>query len=294
MQKLLMVVGMARSGTTLLAEKLHTIGVSIGEETHALVTPAIAQWCQSNAPVEELFRLSPRMKPYKHLQPKLEANRPRTPESLLWALAEGHREHVGYPLAGEKTPYHWKHAKRLLANHPNLHLIFCIRDPRDVIDSHFRVAWGRRCQYALAREWSIAANLAAKLVKTYPDRVKIHKHEAFLQQHETMLAEYQAWLGLGAVEGRKPLASFQAEESEWKGDAQKPPNPAKAFAWKRKSGQSIRYARYAAITHKQLKKIGYETSAAPLGKATLLRTLARASLFVENTAKRIVIPQPSS
>ncbi|MGB1697138.1 MAG: sulfotransferase [Thermoplasmatota archaeon] len=294
MDKLLMVVGMARSGTTLLAEKLHTIGVSIGEETHALVTPALDTWCRSDAPVEELFRLSPRMKPYRHLKDHLEENRPRSTDELLWALSEGHRQHVGYPLAGEKTPYHWKHAKRLLSQNPGLHVIFCIRDPRDVIDSHFRVAWGRRCQYALAREWALVSKLAAHLARTYPGRVRVHNHEAFLHDHERMLAAYKAWLDLGEVPNRKPLTSFQADEADWKGDARKPPNPDKAHAWKRRQGQALRYARYAAIAGKQLRTHGYETVRAPLGKTLMLRLLARGSLFIENTAKRIVISQASS
>lgn len=284
-----MVVGLARSGTTLLAQQLHSVGVSIGEETHVLVNPAVRAWCEGTAPASELFKVSPRLKPYRFLETQLEQKRPRSPRELLWALAEGHRDHVGYPLAGEKTPYHWKHVARLLREHPELQVIFCIRDVRDVIDSHFRVSWGRRSEYALAWEWNKAALLARRLANKFPDRVKVHQHEEFLLDPSGKLEDYRQWLGLAEQKSLLEITSFTEDESEWKQEATMAPNPKRAFAWKLSKGQTFRHNRYAVIAAAGLRALGYEAVSTTVARRTLLKSIAFIALASENLARNIVI-----
>jgi hypothetical protein len=303
-EPLVLVVGHPRSGTTLLAEQLARIGVSIGEETHCLSNPRLRAWASAErrAGLADFLASHKRMRPYLDCIEHIDDARIRAPEDLLWELATAYRMRTGARMAGEKTPDHWQAVRRLLKRSPGpVKVIWCIRDVRDVIDSMRRVPWSVVGPLVTAHRWKRQARLALRLVERHPDRVRLHIHEDFLVAPDATLAGYAAWLGLppghvtsaggaGSDDGSSATGqSFQTWESDWKAEATRPPDASKRFAWTRVKSSGILFWDVACVTWRVLERLGY-----PLPPVRARRrdrfvavTMATAAHLVQKSIARI-------
>lgn len=209
------VVGMPRSGTTLLRMRLAQSGVAIPPETHYLT-----RWCRgepgtglqpasgrsafermSTDPAFVNFALDP-----ADILNELE----RTPFSRrdvldvilhLWARREG------LPRAGEKTPGHYAHLDTLLSWFPDARVVFLVRDPRAVLHSIRDAYWWHGDVERTARRWAEASRVLR--AHEADQRVRPLSYERLAREPRTELRALWSWLDLAfddaVVEGIQPL-----------------------------------------------------------------------------------------
>lgn len=216
------IVGMQRSGTTLLRSILSThSNIAIAPETH-FINYFIARYDRDELSTSQAFlefwdsfHVHER---FKELD--LEASKVRDRilassdfsfrnvfETLLISYAEAQHK----PRFGEKTPHHWKHIGLLLEWFPESRILALCRDPRSICSSLLSVPWRdygpsdlkrlestalrrlRRIRKDAATWQNHADTLTARLGSE--SRVKLVHYEALVQSPEQTIREVCAFIG---------------------------------------------------------------------------------------------------
>ena len=152
-QRLLLISGMAHSGTTILQR-------------------AIKQHPHINGPVKES----------NFLVGKSNA-------SITFELAQFSKNYADASIIVEKTPIHLWFYESLREVLPDAQMIVIIRDGKDVIASQSE-RFGR--YYSITRganHWTDSAYKALALSLRYPDQVKIIRYENFVQEYRSTMSE---------------------------------------------------------------------------------------------------------
>jgi hypothetical protein len=165
-----------------------------------------------------------------------------TPRSMFAAILELYGRSRGRPFVGEKTPQHWRHAGRLLADFPGAQILWLIRDGRDVVRSLSESPWWRGGIEAAARLWRHSSESAAAASAEFPGRIQLVRYERLVDAPERALGEVMARLGLelepGQLDPARPSGVVLERSMPWKGRALEAIDPGRIGRW-REDGQTL-------------------------------------------------------
>jgi Sulfotransferase family len=196
------VVGVPRSGTTLLAAMLGAHPrLACGPETHFFqYLPADADGlCRGDdwprAAIDYLYSI-------QHVGESIPANygltrselaeamarkEPSVP-SILSGMVEIHAGRVGKPRWVEKTPDHMPHVAEIRRYYPDSPIIRIIRDPRDVVASLLAVSWGPSTALDAATLWRTFDERSARFFEADP-RCHTLRYEDLVRAPEPTLKD---------------------------------------------------------------------------------------------------------
>lgn len=164
------IVGMPRSGTTLLATILNSHPrVAISPETHFL-NYWVPQYAHLNVDTPKgfdrfwrAFLASDRFGLLNVDRAQVEARIRQAGETthavILAALLQEYAIKEGKDRWGEKTPWHFPYVDTLLKWYPKATIIYMFRDPRAVAASLLKVDWADRYVHVSASRWARSMRL---------------------------------------------------------------------------------------------------------------------------------------
>lgn len=239
------VVGMARSGTTLLRSVLDSHpGLAVAPETHFL-----NKWLPRFGPqgferddVVRAFWAAfaddvlfgqfgyDRERTLAHL---LDLD-DRSPRSIFVQLLRDYAALAGKPRLGEKTPPHAHKLDQLFEWFPDARVLWMIRDPRAVAASHlvFERRWAEGDVRKHAKRWVALSEKATRWERD--DRVRFVRYEDLVRDPDEQVAAISAFCRLPA---RDELVEREAppEGSFWDNGSLSPKGPISASnidAWR--------------------------------------------------------------
>jgi hypothetical protein len=251
------IVGVPRSGTTLLAASLAAHGrISCGPETHffrrlaqadeaALVDAA--SWPETAVSfISGIKHAGFKGHESKFLLEKYGIERPeiaaylqeREPgvTAVLAAVTETHMKRMGKVRWAEKTPDHLLHTELIRCYFPNAPIIRIVRDPRDAALSLTRVPWGA-ASFAEAllfwRKWDAAS---------YPffetdGRSHTIRFEDFVTRPQAELEKICAFIGEpfepGMLDTARTSRTVNSRNVPWKRKVGGPFDPSRTEVWRR-------------------------------------------------------------
>ncbi|MCY0877398.1 MAG: sulfotransferase [Firmicutes bacterium] len=291
------VVGMPRSGTTLLAGLLNAHScLAIGPETDYFnlvwkplerqgglaqwppIAETLALWFQKPTlralalPEELLLRYF-----YQLFREGALSHRLILATVLKYYAATQHK-----PYWGEKTPNHFMYVPAIKRIFPEAHVIAIVRDPRDVHLSLSQVPWNRGNAFNHALQWREYREVAARYRELYGERFLEVQFEALIQAPGKVLQEITARLGLAfepqMLERYQQKPLFDPRQEPWKRRAVAPIDPTNRGKW-RHTMTPDELAIFVAVCGRHLTALGYEAvSGATLNPLTTLRGLDVRSL----------------
>jgi hypothetical protein len=270
------VVGLPRSGTTLLTQMLaaHPRIAGGGGETHffkwlppdtsTLLDPA--RW--PGPATDYVCSLRPGKSPkvfelYGRTREEIHddlARRTPSVAAMLESLTEAYARAVGKPRWMEKSPGHLTRLPLLRRSFPEAHVIRIIRDPRDVALSLSRVPWSRD---------SVLANLyhVARRDRRYDaparrdPRLLTVRFEDLVSDPEAVLGRICEFIG-ERLEPGMVAPKDRPARSETTRKTLERPDPSRGAAWRREMSDADQRAA-AVICHEVLARHGYPGGVAP-------------------------------
>lgn len=295
------VVGMPRSGTTLLQSKLRQSGVSVLAETHWL-DKWFPRWLGDGRDADSgriPFERYARDESFERLELKtglVRATLETTDFSgrqVLATLLRLRAEGSELERAGEKTPAHFAHVDTILDWFPSAQVVFLMRDPRAVINSLRSAPWWHGDVQRSARRWAAAS----QILRSYEndDRVRPLVYERLVEDPAHQLRSLWQWLGL--PEGRDLIAGGARRTGGSEGlpveDPWRARNQARLMSsidmdslnrWQAELSRRDRLL-IEAVVYEELRLRGYESSS---GRHRAARwTRVRASRFRKSLHGRI-------
>lgn len=218
------VVGVPRSGTTVLAKKLAEVtGRVMVPETHFMpevwgklrhlnladevsATQAVTQF--------ELGRWFPDLGLEKGviLEQFLKSEDKNWP-TLFRCILDLHARCHGKRLLGEKTPGHYRHVSTLLDWYPDCRILFLLRDPRAVVASNIRAPFAPSFAWFSARRWSEV--ISVYQAHKHDPRVELLRYEDFVANPDVVLNDLAKQYGRDELKGSKRVAPV-APQTEWR------------------------------------------------------------------------------
>ena len=240
------VVGMPRSGTTLLSALLDAHSrIAITPETHFYTRCGGGQ--QGDGAVEEVWnrlRQQPGVQDMRLSEEEIErlwsqvqlVDRPG-PSDLLRALGSTYADRTGADAWGEKTPDHLAHVPTILRDFPRAAVLCIVRDPRDVWLSLRGMPWNEDSLPEAAWTWRRYAQKSTRWRETFPDRFREVRYEDLLDEPADLLREVTAWLGVSYEE--RMLRFHQQDDGPadtgrepWKAKTHRPIDPSNKEKWR--------------------------------------------------------------
>jgi len=244
-----LICGMARSGTTLVAERLacHP-DVWVSRETHffSMIGRYTADVLEHGDFADFEAGLRSMVTQYgcdiSEDELPLEALRAgwpfRNTTEAFFALVRGLSD--GSPVVGEKTPRHMEHVDQVLRESPTAKAVLCLRDPRAVYTSLAKVPWGSPEFDDFGDVWAAYAEEAHRLAQEYPARVRCLRYEDIVADVDAALAPTWEMLGLSAPTTVPAGAkTFSPENEPWKVGAAGPIQTRSLHAWKAELGTML-------------------------------------------------------
>ncbi|MFQ5517103.1 MAG: sulfotransferase [Acidimicrobiia bacterium] len=212
------VVGMGRSGTTLLRSliSMHPL-LQLAPETHFL---SYWMWRYRGADLSKEDDFGAFWSAFtgheRFALLELDADEVRrrilgegTPsfKSIFTTLLVSHARGHGKPGWGEKTPNHFQHVDQLFEWYPEARIVFTIRDPRGVVASWLRLErrWTQRPIDEIAASWRESIYEADRW--TGDRRVRIVRYEDLLRDADGELRSLFDFVGVDF-----PAAEFAARD----------------------------------------------------------------------------------
>jgi hypothetical protein len=265
------VVGVPRSGTTLLAAMLAAHSqLSCGPETHlfrylheddyhrlcdpaAWPEPAIDflfSMRHAGSSVPENYQVS-----RSELRQRLSADLPSV-RAVLSGLVEAHMERTGKMRWVEKTPNHIAHVFEIRKHFPESLVIKIVRDPRDVALSLLKVPWGPKTFDEGVEIWHMLETAAQPFFREDLLSCSV-RYEDLVLNPRRELDLICRFIG-EPFEARMLDTSRSALEvnmagEPWKRNAASPPDSRRVFAWK--DGLPFRHRVHAYVIAKSLIQI---------------------------------------
>jgi hypothetical protein len=240
------IVGMPRSGTTLLSAMLDAHSrIAITPETHFYTrcgseegenASVEAVWeCLAQQPGVQDMALSD--EEVERLWGRVRArSRPR-PADLLQALGATYAERSGAEVWGEKTPDHLVHVPTILRDFPRAAVLCIVRDPRDVCLSLRGLPWNEKSLPEAAWTWRRYAQKSTRWQETFPDRVRQVRYEDVLDRPADVLRTVVDWLGASFEEQmlhfhQQDDGPADPEREPWKEKTHRPVDPSNKEKWR--------------------------------------------------------------
>lgn len=245
------VVGVPRSGTTLLAAMLAAHSrLSCGPESgffDHLKNYAVPSLCDPRTwprpaidylysiktleqSVPENYGLS-----REQLELYLRARPPSVP-AILEALTEQFRGRVGKQRWVEKTPSHCVHVEAIRRYFPAAPILRIVRDPRDVALSLRKQTWGPQTLVESVWRWRAFEAVSGPFFQS--DRAaRTVRYEDLVLAPEAEMREICSVIGErfepGMLDTSQSIRQVNRINEEWKTKAGTPPDPSRVEAWKR-------------------------------------------------------------
>jgi len=214
------VVGMPRSGTTLLSSLLDAHpDLIIAPETHYFTR------CWTGAPIEDTadaermldrllrqpgvqdMELTPEEQ--RRIRKRVRDKTVPTHGDVLRVLLDIYAERSGAPTWGEKTPDHLRFVPEMVRQFPGAVFVAITRDPRDVCLSLRSMPWSRTTLPEQAWTWRTYASLTDRYRTDYQDRFYSLRYEDLVTDPEGCLRDVCAFLDMPFRE-----AMLQPQERE--------------------------------------------------------------------------------
>ena len=249
-QRPIFVVGVGRSGTTLLSAILDTHpDIAIGPESHYL-TYWIRAYRHLDVSRPDQFAAfwsdfisNNHFRRWAVSADSVRARIERQPvvsfRAIFAALLEEYRVACGKRRVGEKTPVHDLHMAQLLEWFPDAQIVYLLRDPRAVAASMVRVPWADPNIDVHARRWR--RSVAEVGARALDPRITIVRYEELVNRPAETLKVLCEFLGEQFREGMLspersggPLAGGEW----WKEEARGPITPGSVNRWRHELGET--------------------------------------------------------
>ncbi|MBV9494161.1 MAG: sulfotransferase [Acidobacteria bacterium] len=253
------VVGSSRSGTTLLS-------VLLDRHPRLCVTPETAfyndvapkLWWRSERRLRRVLETWRRLPELgldaESVVARVRGRRWRAGD-VLRAILELYAEKRGKPTAGEKTPQHLAHLRRIFRDFPEAKALCMLRDGRDVALSIAAMPWGVPLR-AAAQQWREAVQQMETIARNEPDRFRIVRYEKLAADPEGELRAIMMFLGeqfdARQLDAGIPSGVVLARSMEWKGQALQP-----VVAATRRGGTGEEGAMLEQLLAAELDRLGY-------------------------------------
>lgn len=259
------IVGVPRSGTTLLAAMLAAHrNMSCGPETHffrwinrvdELELTKVENWPETAINfISSIVRRSftddnprPLIEKYRITKDEIQnylSHKPPSIAAMLSSITEIHMEHTGKNRWVEKTPDHIKYLHEIRKLFPQARIIRIVRDPRDIALSLSKVPWGVQSFLEGLIYWNSLDATAKEFFKSDPF-VYTLKFEDLIQSTEVVLSELCNFLEepfdehmLNTSDTGKELNSRNVP---WKEKASQPIDHNRIMVWKKEISQTQNY-----------------------------------------------------
>lgn len=191
------IVGMPRSGTTLLTSMLSAHPrITIAPETHYF-SYWTRQYKSLNLVSPKDFELfwqslssSQRFSYFgidaNKTRERILAKGPPSHQHILSGWLEEYANNVNKPRWGEKTPLHYQSLDHILTWFPNARIIWMLRDPRAVAASLQKVPWASNYIHIHAQQWQTSLTSFEQTWQK-DSRVQLLRYEDLVQQSEKSL-----------------------------------------------------------------------------------------------------------
>jgi len=192
------VVGMGRSGTTLLASVLSRHpALAIAPETHYLTrwrrhAPDLERGCR-----DRFDRFWDAFTAHRHfmrlgidadvVRGRILGDGPPDHRTVFASLLRAYAEKWGKVRWGEKTPGHWRTLALLLTWFPEARVVFLVRDPRAVVASRRETQWARGSLDVEIGRWRDSVRTAEWY--DLDERVRIMRYEDLVTQPLSQVAD---------------------------------------------------------------------------------------------------------
>ncbi|MFG6096142.1 sulfotransferase [Leptothoe sp. ISB3NOV94-8A] len=199
------IVGMPRSGTTLLTSMLSTHPrIAIAPETHYL-----CYWMRqyknlklsSDQDFDIFWQTLSHSQRFSYFG--IDANKTRerilakgspSHQHIFAGWLEEYANAINKPRWGEKTPLHYQHLHQLFTWFPNAQAIWMLRDPRAVAASLSKVPWASNYIHIHAEQWHESLRNFERNWQR-DSRVMLLRYEKLIQQPEQSLTTLCQFLG---------------------------------------------------------------------------------------------------
>lgn len=205
------ILGMPRSGTTMLASMLAKI-----ENVYATPESQFIQWLINTE--ESTFSLDKesiatkllndfQFKTYdlslshKNLVSLIGSNAVATICNIVKEYA--HRKNEDSFTWIEHTPENYIYAHQLLEQFPSAKFIIITRDPRGCFESHKKIFWGEKSIQKFCYMWSHSNHCALAFLSKYPQRCMKVQYETLLDNPESNLSELLSFIDVDNVKSTK-------------------------------------------------------------------------------------------
>lgn len=241
------IVGMPRSGTTLLAERLAAIsGVYVSPETHLFrCLPASATGRRFSQ--AEALEIAARMAALSGIGVSSSDEGGTasqlfplglTATELLFEFVRRNSDSEGrdFHFCGEKTPLHLEYLQRMLEEDDQILAIAVVRDPRDVVRSLRLVGWDSKSNFRRGLRWSRYSKILRRALRYQPERVLAIQYEDLVSEEPEVMRTVASFLGLPARNRLYPLktapSTFDEAAEPWKAAALRETDSSAALRWR--------------------------------------------------------------
>jgi len=245
------IVGMPRSGTTLLSMQLNRHrDVAVAPETHYYDKFRPWRWPAERKLPDFIHKIlsDPVLTAFEftdfevndivtRVQAGQNPGHPRLLQLMLATWARRHRKTV----LVEKTPSHAFHLSQIRADFPGGRFLHVVRDPRDVLVSLREVPWRRRSVLGHVGDWARCARLQDKLGANLLEV----RYEDLVNDTDRVLARVSDFLGVesGAWLEQEALPlNYDPIREPWKRGASLAPDPSRIGRWRNVLDQPTLYA----------------------------------------------------
>lgn len=280
-EPLILVVGVTRSGTTLVSQILdrhprlsiyfesHFMRKAWGRHPDRVLEPA-----EASAIVGRVLYLE---KNGVTVDDVIETflNTPRTGRDLFDALLHARRKKVGKSRVGEKTPSHFWYLEQLLEWYPDARLIFMLRDPRDAHASFRRHRYARRKpahdRSALGRAlyWNYGNRVLARVRRTHPGQVLEVRFDRLIEDTEATVRDICDFIGEPYYPAMLEVSSNNSSFEDMQGKA----GIQRASLRRRQSLSRGEMICLELVSGREMLAAGYSPSMVPAGLIQSLRAV---------------------
>jgi len=276
MRSPIFIVGMPRSGTTLLGSMLDAHSeIAVAPETHfytrcrsadALDRDAVDDvWaCLQEQPGVQDMQLIDEEK--KRVWDRVHRVEEPDPADLLTALGTTYAERSGASTWGENTPDHLAYVPTILEEFPGALVLCIVRDPRDVCLSLQSVPWNRDSLPEATWTWRRYAAMSDRYQAAFPERFHELRYEDLLSRPQAVLRSVAEDTGIGFEESmlafhRRDRGPADPTREPWKAKTQQPLDSSNTEKWRDRMPEAER-AVIQRLAGSMLEKKGY--SRAPI------------------------------
>ena len=246
------IVGMPRSGTTLLGVLLNSHSqVGIAMETHyypQFYRKGERRGCLADRRAFEKYvryflessdldtlRLSSEERVY--LFDRIMCAEERSHRLVLGTVLSYYAERQGKTIYGEKTPVHMHYVDTIKTSFPDARVILVIRDPRDVVLSLRKVAWERGNMLEHLAQWQQSVHYIERYTRAYGDRFTMVKYEDLITAPEATTRRLCSFLDLPfepdmLAYHQRTNIQVDVEAEPWKVKNLQPIDPKNQMKWK--------------------------------------------------------------